>query len=358
MSAPSLGILLSEVKKTRVQWASRGRIARGKLHTLEGNPGLGKSTLLTEWAARWSQGEPLPDGDPINERGVVMICAEDDPGDTIRPRFEAAGGDVDQVVILREIPYIDDDGKTQLRVFELPGDVETLEQVIKARNVGLVIIDPLAVFLADELSENSNKDVRKALTPLELMAQRTGASVILVRHLNKSSSTNALYRGGGSIGILAAARLGLLLEEDPRDNDIKCLARAKGNLGKEPATLQFRLVGVPGEEVARVEWLGESDLRAQDLLEGKITSGEQLDEWDEATVWLREYLSASPMPAKHVYRDAAIEKLSTAAIRKAKDRLRVRARKDGFGGGWLWELPNRAPVTVASNGHHPGEEEF
>lgn len=350
----SIGICLADVKKERVSWRSRGRIARGKLHTLEGDPGLGKSTLLTEWAARVSRGDALPDGEPQLERGVVMICAEDDPGDTIRPRFEAAGGDVDQVVILRDVPYAGDDGEIYMRMFELPGDAELLEQVIVERNVGMVFLDPFALFMADDLSENSNKDVRKCLTPLEMIAQRTGASIIAVRHLNKGGGTNAIYRGGGSIGILAAARLGLLLAEDPRDKEIKCLARVKGNLGRDPRTLQFRLVDVPNDEVAKVEWLGYSDLSADELLMGKVVGTEQLDEWDTATEWLKDYLSNGPVPNKHLARDATAEKISKDALQKAKSRLRTKQKKEGFGGQWMTYLPYEPKAT---NGYHPPDND-
>ena len=360
MTELSVGILLADVQKERVQWRSRGRIARGKLHTLEGDPGLGKSTLLTQFAADVSNGLALPEGDPQPEKGVILICAEDDPGDTIRPRFEAAGGDVNEVIILRDVPYLfktEHGDEVGMRMFELPTDADLLEQIIVERNVGLVVCDPFALFMADDLSENSNKDVRKCLTPLELIAQRTGASIIVVRHLNKGGGTNAIYRGGGSIGILAAARLGLLLAEDPRDREIKCLARVKGNLGREPRTLQFRLVDVPGDEVAKVEWLpGYSDLTADDLLMGKVVGVETMDEWDEATVWLKDYLSGGPKPNKHLARDASTEKISGDALKKAKARLRVKYRKDGFGGGWETYLPSEPKPT---NGHHaPNDEEF
>jgi hypothetical protein len=262
------------------------------------------------------------------------------------------------------VPYVykgpDDEDVVALRMFELPTDADLLEQIIIERNVGMVFIDPFALFMADDLSENSNKDVRKCLTPLELIAQRTGASIIVVRHLNKGGGTNALYRGGGSIGIIATARLGLLLAEDPRDREIKCLARAKGNLGREPRTLQFRLVDVPGDEVAKVEWLpGFSDLTADELLMGKAVGVEQMDKWDEATEWVKDYLKSGPMPSKHLARDAAAEKIDKDSLEKAKSRLRCVYRKDGFGGPWLTMLPQH-DTKASQNGYHApeGDETF
>ena len=39
-------IALANVRPERLAWLSRGRLAAGKLTLLDGDPGLGKSTLL------------------------------------------------------------------------------------------------------------------------------------------------------------------------------------------------------------------------------------------------------------------------------------------------------------------------
>lgn len=355
MKQRTVGTRLSTIKKERVRWWSKGRLAFGKLHIVEGNPGVGKSTLLTEWSARATCGDALPDGMSIEPMGVGIITVEDAASDTIRPRLEAAGGNPDKVWLLDEVPIEDPNDPLATVPFELPTHCPLLEEIIELNDIGLLIIDPFADFLADELSENSNKDTRKALGPLSKVAERTGCIIIVVRHLNKSSSTNSLTRGGGSMGILGKARIGLLVEEDPRDPEIKCVARGKGNLGKKPATLQFRLVDVPAEEVAKLEWMGVSDLTADDLLAGKVIGVDQMAEWDDATEWLKDYLSEGAKELQHMQRDANTHKISKEALRKAQTRLRVKQKKIGFGGKWFVELPYSG--VVASNGHHPMEED-
>ena len=62
-----------------------------------------------------------------------------------------------------------------------------------------------------------DQDVR-ALAPLARLAERLVVAVVIVRHLTKNSSEgNPLYRGGGSIGFVGAARSGLLIASDPDD---------------------------------------------------------------------------------------------------------------------------------------------
>ena len=66
---------------------------------IAGNPGLGKSQLTTFLAAQVTNGGRWPAGEGRAPKGsVLMLSAEDDVGDTIRPRLEAAGADVDRVI--------------------------------------------------------------------------------------------------------------------------------------------------------------------------------------------------------------------------------------------------------------------
>jgi RecA-family ATPase len=84
----SVGTLLSEVKPESVEWLWPGRLPKGKLSLIEGDPGTGKSTLTIDLAARVSVGGELPDGMGCEAAGVVLVSAEDGPADTIRPRPE------------------------------------------------------------------------------------------------------------------------------------------------------------------------------------------------------------------------------------------------------------------------------
>jgi len=88
-----------------------------------------------------------------------------------------------------------------------------------------------------------------------------------VRHLNKSGGANAMYRGGGSIGIIGAARAGLLVAVDPDDEDRRVLAVSKSNLAHKPVSLAYRVIPDEEHESARIAWDGTSKYKARDLLE-------------------------------------------------------------------------------------------
>src|SRR5262245_65221124 len=92
---------LSDVAPEPVRWLWPGRIPAAKVTLLCGDPGLGKSFITMDLAARITAGQDFPDApSPLRKPGSALILsAEDDPGDTIRPRIEAAGGDISRVKI-------------------------------------------------------------------------------------------------------------------------------------------------------------------------------------------------------------------------------------------------------------------
>lgn len=52
---------LDQVQKSEVQWLWPGRIPRGKVTLLTGDPGLGKSFITMDLAARVSRAHDWPD---------------------------------------------------------------------------------------------------------------------------------------------------------------------------------------------------------------------------------------------------------------------------------------------------------
>lgn len=56
------GVLMSEVECEEVSWLWPGHLPLGKLTVIDGDPGLGKSFLTLDLAARVSQGRTMPDG--------------------------------------------------------------------------------------------------------------------------------------------------------------------------------------------------------------------------------------------------------------------------------------------------------
>ena len=96
-------ITLSTVTPQPIEWLWRPHFALGKLSVLAGHPGLGKSLVTMDMAAHVSTGRKSIDGSACPKGSVVLVSGEDDPGDTLRPRLDAAGADVTKVHYLRAV---------------------------------------------------------------------------------------------------------------------------------------------------------------------------------------------------------------------------------------------------------------
>ncbi len=335
-------VSIASVVARPAEWLWPGRIPRGALTILDGDPGLGKSTLALDLAARVSRGWLMPPAagpvEGAEPEGVLLLSAEDDPATTIRPRLDVAGADVSRIYYLEAIRDGDEE-----RPPVLPWDLAHVERLIVERDIGLIVVDPFMAYLDGEIDAHKDQDVRRCLHRLKGLAQSTGVAILLIRHLNKMNHNTAMYRGGGSIGIIGAARSALLVGPHTQEPKIRVLASVKSNLGPAPRSLAYALE--PAGDVARIGWIGESDLSADEILAqpgaGKKSAGEQCAEA------LRGLLEDGPKESAEL--DNALKQLgySENAVKKARSILKVKVRKVGFGkdGSWMVSLPEE-PAEV------------
>lgn len=232
-------VRVSSVQPQPIRWLWQGRIARGKVTLVAGNPGLGKSQFTAYLAARVTKGGPWPVREGRSPMGsVIMLSAEDDIADTIRPRLEAAGADIERVHVLTAVRDAD-----AVRSFNLGRDLAHLEKALQQLgDVVLIIIDPITAYMAGTDS-HKNSDVRALLAPLAEMASRHGAAIVVISHLNKGGGAgDAMGRITGSIAFSAAARAAFLIQKDPEDGNRRLFLPMKNNLGVDDLGLAFCII--------------------------------------------------------------------------------------------------------------------
>jgi hypothetical protein len=113
----------------------------GKLALLDGDPGLGKSLVTLDLCARLSTGRPLPDDAPgPGACNALVLNGEDGTEDTLRPRLQALGADLERVFVLAR----DDRAMAGL---SLPAHLDVLAQALRQTQARLVVVDPIMAFL-------------------------------------------------------------------------------------------------------------------------------------------------------------------------------------------------------------------
>ena len=65
------------------------------------------------------------------------------------------------------------------------------------------------------IATGSDQSMRRALSPLSQLADTHRCAILMDRHINKTGGVHALYRGGGSIGLVGACRSAWLVAPDP-----------------------------------------------------------------------------------------------------------------------------------------------
>lgn len=343
----------SAIKPEPLRWLWPGRIPAGKPTLLAGDPGLGKSLSTVDIAARVSTGSRFPDGAECEQGNVIFLSAEDDPGDTIRPRLDAAGADVSRVHLLEAVRSFTSDGRCVEGGFNLERDVDALEDAIRQTRARLAVIDPISAYLGGTDSHTDAK-VRGLLAPMAATASKHAVAIIMVTHLRKSSGA-AIYRTMGSLAFAAAARAVWGVVADPDDKARRLFGPVKQNLAPDQGGLAFRIEAPDG--VARIAWEPGAVAIDANLIMGGFETHEDHSERREAMDWLKDILGPGPQPVPEIKRQSAQAGLAWMTVRRAADSLDVKKRKAGGSGvGWEWSLEAESK-GAQSKGAHCGHTE-
>ena len=348
-SCGAVVVNLNDVTPELVRWLWPGRFALGKLTLLAGDPGLGKSFLTLDMAARVSTGTPWPDAPDVanGAGGVVLLSAEDDAADTIRPRLDAAGANVSRVNLIRAVrlrPTFDPDRDTPPdsveAAFDLTRDLPALESTIEGTpGCRLVVIDPITAYLGG-VDSHKNAELRGLLAPLSDLAGRHRVAVVTVTHLNKNAGGPAIYRSMGSLAFTAAARAVWAVTKDQDDPRRRLVLPIKNNLAIDVLGMAFTIEATESGGAAVVAWEPDPvELSVDDALGPNRGNG---DDGDDAASWLREALSDGELPAADVLRQARTNAYTDKATRRAFKTIGAMRRREGFGPGgtWYWSMPD------------------
>ena len=317
----------------------------GALTIITGDPGVGKSLLAIDIAARVTVAKGWPDGVPhSNVAGdVVYIGGEDDLRTTVRPRLEAAGADVTRVFALEGVCDVE---SHETRTFHLRRHHQTLREFIKGLPTpGMVLIDPLWAHLP---SCGSAAEVGAAVADINRTAQEFGIAFIAVTHLNKQATARAIYRSAGNLALIGSTRCAHLVAVDERAAEVgadrRLFVPLKNNLSKPQPALAFS-VGKNG-----IEWEPNRavDETEDGTLQIALTPRQRLSaELKEARAFVTEMLGAGPALAADVFAGAAARGLSRSLLRRAAHQLEVEFRKDGTQGRWTWAMPRGEDAPIS-----------
>lgn len=356
----------STIRMRRVRWlwdttpsgsppTSHGRIPLNSLAIAAGGPGLGKSQYAVWLTARITTGT-LPGELWGKPRGVIYAATEDSWAYTIAPRLVAAGADMDLVFRVD----VQDDEELHARL-TLPKDISLMGKAAEAYSVGLLVADPLLSMIDASINDYRAAEVRSALEPLVAAADRHCFTILGLAHFTKAGGADPLSRiaGSGAFGQLIRCLIAFAKQEGEDGVDEFVMSLEKNNLGRlglPSHSYDIQPVTVETDEgptyVSRFVLGPESTTSVRDVMRAE-TNGDAGGSGSEVAEWLQGWLTdlGGSDEAREIKKAAKKESFSESAVDRAKKKLGIRSKQQGFGRDRTshWYLPEAWEQDVAAD---------
>lgn len=317
----------SEVPEEELDWIWYPYICAGTVGLLDGDPGEGKSQLCVWVCARVSQGDLLPNGDPMPPANCFLFNFEDLPGAVIRKRLEANGADLSRVFI-------------QSRRFQLTQEmVDWLEAQIAKHQPRLVFLDPIQAFMSG-VDASNNIEVRGFMEKLVEIAERQRCAIITVRHFGKGPQDRAMKKGIGATDFVGIARSqwGLARRRDGVRGFVVFHFKANSEKGQAMLFTMGDADGRKGEQ-PKIAFDRFEDIDADTFFSEPLAKrGPVQNEQEDAKGYLAQRLADGPKPVKALKTDAEARGIGSSTLNRAADALGVIKAK-GEDNRWYWSIP-------------------
>lgn len=307
----------ADIQAAEIRWYWSNLLARGKVVLVGGDPGASKTSLAIDWAARLTTGTPFPGEIDAAVGEVVLLSYEDDPADTLLPRFLECGGDPKRMHLFDKVTDQDlETGEERLRLFRLAEDMDALDALLSDRpGIRMVIVDPLNGYFGSGHDSFKDNEVRDVIQPYIELARARDVCIVLITHFTKTRGP-VLYRFMGSVGFVGIARVALAVLKDPEDHERRVLLPAKNNIGLDDYGFAYRMVGdKPG--VARPVY-EEAPLRCTAQEFADQNEGEDMTKKQHCEEWLKGLLADGPVAGESVKRKAELAGYSERTLERAR----------------------------------------
>lgn len=300
------------------EWVIEGVYKRGTINLIAGDPGIGKSFLTLELAARVShEGEQ-----------VLLLSAEDDPDDTIAPRCIAHDADTRNIRLFEG--FLDAEGYTE--PFHLGTDMDRFQRFVTClRNVSLIIIDPISAYMSPAAAR-SDTVARAEVMRLKRLALETNCAILCVTHLEKRRKNDAgtMIRTLDTDVLPALSSTVQIVQEHTRHNQ-RVVSMVKNDVGDIKLPRVFEIFG------GMVNWFETlDDPKRNNFENGNYGFYNRMTKGDEACAFLLRTLSGQPRPAAEIQAQARGQGFSKNTIERAKKTMGIRSFKKH--NVWYWNL--------------------
>ncbi len=250
-------VCMSDVEAKPADFLIYPYIRLFNLNLARGDGGTGKTTFVSAIISALTtntQPDAMPGVMNIDApQTVVYLCGEDEL-ETYAAQLQAQGADTNCVFMpRRNVPTL--------------AQMDIIEDMIRGVGADVLVIDPIAQFLPQQVDMNRSNHVRPIMERLRDVCRRHRCTAILIEHLNKQSKSDNIYRGSGSMDIFNACR-SVMITGYTRDGDRVC-GHLKSNGAALGPSIRFEIVSTDSG-APRLNWLGaDEEIDGSDVLPSK-----------------------------------------------------------------------------------------
>lgn len=268
---------LMVVQDAEIEWLWEPYIQANNITIFRGDGGVGKTYFICAlMSALSNDSAPIQMPGMLHRRGRSIYFGMEDDEATIKRRVKACGGNLANIDICSDLVEFK--------------DTEILRDLIKQANAKLVIFDPLQAYIGAKADLNRANEVRPLLEGIRSLAREMDCAVIIIEHQNKMTSQSALYRGVGSIDMVASARSVLASFFHPVNENERVTFQLKTNArsGKPVSWII--------EEDGTFSWNGVSVMTLQEVekITQRATGGKAREDTAPAVMYVKAIMKEHP----------------------------------------------------------------
>lgn len=313
---PNMPVIVSAAALQRKKFAKPREIIRGirpeGLTVLAARPKKGKSWLELSNAINVASGQPALGAFAV-EFGSVLYLALEDSEPRMQSRLkvlQAEGTEApERLYFAYSWPRLDRGGLEALRGW-----------LSKDESPAMIVVDTFTRIrpVKDARGDSYQQDA-DATAQLQSLALEFHVSIVLILHQRKGAADDIFDTISGTLGMTASADVVSVLVRDPKSVQGRLMVT-----GRDIEERELALIFAAGK------W----------SFAGDIDEDEPQGPLDAAIAFLRECLQSGPVDSKVIFKEGKARGIGKDTLYAAKDRLRIRPKKLGFTGGWIWSLPS------------------
>ena len=329
---------LKDVEPKEIEWLWAPFIAFGKVTLIQGDTGIGKTSLMVKIMSDLSQSLypptmfrthllPQKRSEPVT---TYYVSVENGMNDTIVILFDLLGGN-------REYVQYQDEKKEH---FVLTGD--EIRECVRITGAKLIVVDPWQQFL-DDTSSSDNNAMRSMIRDVQNAAEETGAAVVLCGNYTKAIVRSDMGKGIGASELFNTLRSVLTVKngDDPSE---RCMIASKMSfLGKEVTPVRF-----VQDEQYRIQYVydyfpdmgidqetrPEMELKTVESIDAGEADSDPLPKAARTEAFLKELLKDGPMDSRDVKRAVDQSEFSMRTVNRIKDGIVVVERQSDRSSIW------------------------